>query len=99
METCVLENKHLELMAPREWTNLCIRFTSPGIDHNAVNRSLRERIVASGKFMTSQSTISDNIILRPVIANPAVTEVSIKSFLDEVVGTGMDIIRNIPPKD
>ena len=49
--------------------------------------------------MTSQSTISDNIILRPVIANPAVTEVSIKSFLDEVVGTGMDIIRNIPPKD
>ncbi|MEE2985212.1 MAG: pyridoxal-dependent decarboxylase [Candidatus Thermoplasmatota archaeon] len=99
METCVLENKHLELMAPREWTNLCIRFTSPGIDHDAVNRSIRKRIVASGKFMASQSTISDNIILRPVIANPAVTELSIKSFLDEVVGTGMDIIRNIPPKD
>ena len=86
-------------MAPREWTNLCIRFTSQGIDYDSVNRGIRERIVASGKFMISQSTVNDNIILRPVIANPAVTKSSIKSFLDEVVGTGLDIIRNIPPKD
>ena len=57
---------------------------------------MRERLVKSGNFMVSQSNIGDDIILRPVIANPSVTKETIDEFVDEITSIGNDIIRNIP---
>jgi len=53
-------------------------------------------LVKSGNFMISQSNIGDDIILRPVIANPAVTRETIENLVDEITNIGNDIIRNIP---
>jgi len=46
--------------------------------------------------MISQSNIGDDIILRPVIANPSVSKETLDEFVDEIVSIGNDIIRNIP---
>ena len=96
LQSLVETNQNLEMMSSRVWSNVCIRFTAKGIDHNSVNKQLRERLVKSGNFMISQSNIGDDIILRPVIANPAVTWETIENLVDEITSIGNDIIRNIP---
>jgi glutamate/tyrosine decarboxylase-like PLP-dependent enzyme len=96
LQSLVEANQNLEMMSSRVWSNVCIRFTAQGIDHNSVNKQLRERLVKSGNFMISQSNIGDDIILRPVIANPAVTRETIENLVDEITSIGNDIIRNIP---
>ena len=96
LQSLVEENDNLEMMSSRVWSNVCIRFTEQGIDHNSVNEQLRDRLVKSGKFMVSQSKIGNDIILRPVIANPSVSRETLDSLVDEIVSTGNDIIRNIP---
>jgi glutamate/tyrosine decarboxylase-like PLP-dependent enzyme len=96
LQSLVEENENLEMMSSRFWSNVCIRFTEHGIDHNSVNEQLRDRLVKSGKFMVSQSKIGSDIILRPVIANPSVSRETLDSLVDEIVSTGNDIIRNIP---
>ena len=96
LQSLVEANENLEMMSARVWSNVCIRFTEQGIDHNSVNKQLRERLVKSGNFMVSQSNIGDDIILRPVIANPSVTKETIDEFVDEITSIGNDIIRNIP---
>ncbi len=87
----------LEMMSDRDWTNVCLRFTSDGIDHNDVNRQIRDRIVKTGNFMISQSNIGKDVILRPVIANPAITSKHLDKLVQEIIDTGYDIIRGIPP--
>jgi len=96
LQSLVEANENLEMMSSRVWSNVCIRFTEQGIDHNSVNKQLRERLVKSGNFMVSQSNIGDDIILRPVIANPSVSKETIDEFVDEITSIGNDIIRNIP---
>ena len=96
LQSLVEENENLEMMSSRVWTNVCIRYTRHGIDHNSVNEQLRERLVKAGNFMVSQSNIGDDIILRPVIANPSVSKGTIDGLVDEIVSIGNDIIRNIP---
>jgi len=96
LQSLVEKNDNLEMMSSRVWSNVCIRFTEHGIDHNSVNEQLRDRLVKSGKFMVSQSKIGSDIILRPVIANPSVSRDTLDSLVDEIVSTGNDIIRNIP---
>jgi len=83
-------------MSSRVWTNVCIRYTGQDLDHNSVNEQLRQRLVKSGNFMISQSKIGDDIILRPVIANPSVSTETLDNLVNEIVSIGNDIIRNIP---
>ncbi len=90
------ENENLEMMSSRVWTNVCIRYTGQDLDHNSVNEQLRQRLVKSGNFMISQSKIGDDIILRPVIANPSVSTETLDKLVNEIVSIGNDIIRNIP---
>jgi len=71
-------------------------FTREGIDHNYVNKKLRERLVRTGNFMISQSNIGDDVILRPVIANPAVTAETIDGLVEEIVSIGEDVVKGIP---
>ena len=46
--------------------------------------------------MISQSKIGNQIILRPVIANPLITEETIDDLINEIVRTGEEILRGIP---
>ena len=84
------------MMSSRQWTNVCIRITDASTDINEINREIRDRIVKSGNFMISQSNIGNNVILRPVIANPAVNTEQIDNLVAEIVSTGNDILRGIP---
>jgi hypothetical protein len=46
--------------------------------------------------MISQSKIKDKTILRPVIANPGVSEETIDDLVEQIVEIGDDIVRGIP---
>ena len=46
--------------------------------------------------MISQSKIRGETILRPVIANPHVTEETIDDLVEQIVRIGDDIVRGIP---
>ncbi len=96
LQSKVESSESLEMVSSRVWSNVCIRFTSEGIDHNEINSQLRERLVKSGNFMISQSKIGNQIILRPVIANPLITEETIDDLINEIVRTGEEILRGIP---
>ena len=96
LQSLVDSNSKLEMMSSRVWSNVCFRYTIEGIDHNDINNQIRERLVKSGNYMVSKSKINDDIILRPVIANPEVTRESLEQFVLEVVTIGDEIIRGIP---
>ena len=46
--------------------------------------------------MISQSKIGDETILRPVIANPQITEETIDDLVEEITRIGDEIVRGIP---
>ena len=96
LQSLVESEDKLEMMSARSWSNVCMRYTSEGIDHNDINRQIRDRIIRSGRFMASSSEIGDDVILRPVISNPAVTEEMLREFIAETIQHGDDIIRGIP---
>lgn len=89
------ENK-LEMVSSRSWSNVCLRYTTEGIDHNAVNTELRDRLIRSGRFMVSSSVVDGKTILRAVIANPAVTKDRLTQFVAEIIQIGDDILRGLP---
>jgi glutamate/tyrosine decarboxylase-like PLP-dependent enzyme len=96
LQSLVESEDKLEMMSARSWTNVCMRYTAEGVDHNDLNRQIRDRIIRSGRFMASSSEIGDDVILRPVISNPAVTEETLRHFVAETIQHGDDIIRGIP---
>ena len=96
LQSLVESEDNLEMVSARSWTNVCMRFTSQGIDHNDINRQIRDRIIRSGRFMSSSSEIGDDVILRPVISNPGVTEETLRAFIAETLQHGDDILRGIP---
>ena len=96
LESTVNAHDKLEMRSRRVWSNVCFRYTVEGIDHNDVNSQIRERLVKSGNFMVSKSNVNDDVILRPVIANPGVTTESLDKFIVEVVKIGDEIIRGVP---
>ncbi len=96
LQSLVESEDNLEMVSARSWTNVCMRFTSQGIDHNDINRQIRDRIIRSGQFMSSSSEIGEDVILRPVISNPGVTEETLRAFIAETLQHGDDILRGIP---
>lgn len=96
LQSKVEAHQNLQMMSSRVWSNVCLRYTRVGIDHNYVNKKLRERLVRTGNFMISQSNIGDDVILRPVIANPAVTAETIDGLVEEIVSIGEDVVKGIP---
>jgi glutamate/tyrosine decarboxylase-like PLP-dependent enzyme len=96
LQALVEGEEKLEMVSSRSWSNVCIRYTSEGIDHDAVNTELRDRLIRTGRFMVSSSVVDEKKILRPVIANPAVTREGITQFVAEIIQIGDDILRGLP---
>ena len=86
------------MMSHRQWSNVCFRFVGDGniTDLNVLNSQIRERLFKEGKYLVSRSNIGENVILRPVIANPLTTSAVIDGFLERVVHHGNEIISGIP---
>jgi len=96
LESKIEDHPKLEMMSSRVWSNVCLRYFSDDFDSNELNQRLRNRLVKSGKFMISQSKIKGQTILRPVIANPSVSEKTIDELVEEISRIGDDIVRGIP---
>ena len=96
LQSLVESEEKLEMMSPRVWSNVCFRYTAKGIEHNDVNFQIRDRMVREGRFMVSSSKIGDDIILRAVVANPAVSKETLEKFIENVIQIGEEIIRGIP---
>jgi hypothetical protein len=52
----------------------------------------------NGDFMISRSNIHDDVILRPVIANPKTSEETLDGLIDEVLRVGSDIVAGRPSR-
>ncbi len=96
LESKIKSEAKLQLMSSRQWTNVCLRYYVADIDSNVLNKNLRDRLVKTGNFMLSQSNIGDDVILRPVIANPSITKETIDELVEEIISIGDDIVRGIP---
>ena len=98
VESKISSHARLELVSPREWTNICFRYSSEIIDQNALNKELRKRLMQNGNFMVSKAMIDGMYIIRLVISNPEITTSSLDNFIDEVVRLGEEIEKELPHK-
>ena len=97
-ERLVNGSSDLELMSKRSWTNICIRYTAEGIDHNSVNSEIRDRMMRTGRYMVSRSNIGNDVVLRPVISNPEVSKETIDGLFHEIISIGDDVIKGLPER-
>ena len=96
LQSLVEADEKLEMVSSRVWSNVCMRYVVEGFDLNDVNFQIRERMMREGRFMVSSSKVGDIVILRPVIANPAVTRDVLDSFVESAIQIGDDIVRGLP---
>ena len=96
LQSLVEADEKLEMVSSRVWSNVCMRYVVAGFDLNDVNFQIRERMMREGRFMVSSSKVGDIVILRPVIANPAVTRDVLDSFVENAIQIGDDIVRGLP---
>jgi glutamate/tyrosine decarboxylase-like PLP-dependent enzyme len=98
LEKRVVHEPSLELMSTRTWTNVCFRYnpsSSEGnseIDFNLLNSKLRDELSATKQFLISRSNIAEDVVLRPVIANPGVTKEVLDKLVSEIVRIGNELI-------
>ena len=98
LEQKVNDSENLELLSTREWTNVCLRYNHPGHDLDNLNAKIREQIKINGNYMISRSTINDNVILRPIIANHSITRETIDGLIDEITTIGDELVSGIPQR-
>ena len=96
LQSLLEDDDKLEMESSRVWSNVCMRYVVEGFDLNDVNFQIRERMMREGRFMVSSSKVGDIVILRPVIANPAVTRDVLDSFVESAIQIGDDIVRGLP---
>ncbi|MBL72274.1 MAG: glutamate decarboxylase [Euryarchaeota archaeon] len=87
----------LELVGEPTWTNVCFRHVPGGLPHlgeaiDAHNAALRAALLEEGKFMVSRADLDQRVVLRSVIANPAVEA----STLDDLVDHVLRLARTLP---
>ncbi len=87
----IRSNPRLEIAIEPSLTNICIYYTRPGMskeEENRITAGIRTKLLNDGNFIVTLSNVGDRVIMRPVIANPAVTNESLSTFLEEVVSIG-----------
>ncbi len=91
LEAKVRSNARLVLMSERQFTNVCLCYVpadSDGIDLNALNSNIRDRISMEGRFMVTKAVLDGRVIIRPVIINPEVNEAILDELLAEIIRHG-----------
>ena len=98
LEQKITQNKYLEMMSFRQWSNVCFRYVGDDkeLNLNDLNTKIRDRLFREGEYLVSRSNIGTNVILRPVISNPMTTTEVIDGFLERVIHHGNEIISGIP---
>ena len=94
LEAKVRSHARLVLMSERQFTNVCLRYEpadSDGVDLDALNSSIRERISTEGRFMVTKAVLDGQVIIRPVISNPDVDGAMLDELLTEIVRHGDEL--------
>ena len=86
----VRQEPQLELVGTPEWTNVCFRHVPEGVPHlgetvDAHNAGLRAALLEEGRFMVSRADLDGRVVLRSVIANPAVEASTLDDLVDHVL--------------
>jgi glutamate/tyrosine decarboxylase-like PLP-dependent enzyme len=98
LEKLVVDEPSLELMSTRMWANVCFRYNPSSsernseIDLNLLNSKLRDELSATKQFLISRSNIGEDVILRPVIANPGISREVLDKLVSEIVRIGDELI-------
>ena len=93
----VRSEPHLELVGEPVWTNVCFRHVPEALPYlgeaiDAHNAALRAALLEEGRFMISRADLDQRVVLRSVIANPAVEA----STLDDLVDHVLRLARTLP---
>ena len=98
LERLVEQHDELEMMSTREWTNVCFRYVpkSSVDDLSELNIEVRNRLLRNGNYMVSRSNIGEQVVIRAVIANPKITQSTLRSMVEEIVTHGREIVRGLP---
>jgi len=93
MEEKIHAHPRMEMMSPRKYLNVCLRYNptpgkDSGVDLNALNAQIRQELYDTKKFMISRANIGKDVIMRPVITNPGITNQVIDDLCAEIVKIG-----------
>jgi len=92
-EDIVVTTPELELMAPRRSFNLCFRYAPSGQhDLNQLNQTLRTTLYQRGISLVGIAWFDDDLVLRWVGSNSALSRDNIRQFFNTVIDTGKEII-------
>lgn len=97
LEGLIEQSDKLEMMSSRQWTNVCFRYNDNSTANlNQFNSELRTRLIENGNYMISKSNIGNDVILRPVIANPAVEKSTLEGLVEEILQIAHEMKSGIP---
>lgn len=90
-EQIIEAHPRLRLVCLRDFTNLCFQVLpeEPVDDMKVFMKSVRERLMASGKVMVNQATVRDEQVLRLVICNPGLQRQHLDEFFRLVLELSM----------
>ncbi|PHS22678.1 MAG: pyridoxal-dependent decarboxylase [Robiginitomaculum sp.] len=92
-EEMVCQTPDLAMLVPRESFNINFYHRAPdGMNQDALNRAIRQRLYENGTAMVGLGTINDRVSIRLLIANDAVENADIDEFFQHVLGAGKAII-------
>lgn len=89
-EKTVINNRHFELLAPRQSFTVCFRYVPlEGTDLNVFNLSLRESLRRSGRLALNYGYIDHQVVLRLVITNGEMEKADVDLFFLHVLEEGL----------
>lgn len=85
----------LELSSPVTWLNVTMRHLPPGMTDrtllDAHQTELRRRIIDDGRWMLNKAVVDGNVVLRPIVSNPALAEDSLTELVHHIVRMGDEL--------
>ena len=59
--------------------------------HDAHQTELRRRIIDDGRWMLNKAVVDGNVVLRPIVSNPALTEASLTELVQHIARMGDEL--------
>jgi glutamate/tyrosine decarboxylase-like PLP-dependent enzyme len=93
-EAIVREDPSLELLAPRSSVTVCFRYLPPDKKKsNDFNLRLREELARSGRSLVNYAYVGEELAIRLVIANHALTHEDVETFFRNVRRTAESMLN------
>lgn len=92
----VVEQPHLQLLAPVELSAICFRYLGAGglteAELNRLNPAILKRVVERGRVYLSNATLRAKFCLRACIVNHRTTDADIDSVVPEVLAAAREVV-------